>query len=610
MPTRLSVLSIASLAFLAVPLAAQVSYDVSFPNAVHHEAAITVTATGLKGPAEFRMSRSSPGRYAVHEFAKNVYAVKAVDGKGKALAVTRPDPYQWNVTGHDGTVSLTYTLFADRAGGTYSQVDPTHAHLNMPATFMWVRGMDDANIRIAFHPAAGSKWAAATQLVPAGAPMTFTAPGLQYFMDSPTELSNHAVRQWTVHSAGRTDTIRLAVHHDGTDSAVTAYAEMAKKVVAQEVAIYGETARYDHGLYTFIADYLPWASGDGMEHRNSTIISSSSSLEKNAMGLLGTLAHEFFHSWNIERIRPKGIEPFDFTRANMSDALWFGEGFTSYFGPLAIRRAGLQPVESYAHGLSGSVSFVINSPARALFTPMEMSMQAPFVDAATSIDPTNFGNTFISYYTWGSVIGLGLDLTLREKFHKPLDGFMRLMWQKYGVTEKPYTVDDLQATLAEYTGDAAFAKDFFAKYVRGHDVVDYKALLANAGFLLRPSNPGKAFLGLVQLDFADSSATIESYTQKGSPLYDAGLDKGDRVLSVGGHALASDGDWQAIKTAGSPGATADVTYIQRGARKTGKLTFADDPRVEIVTYEEAGMPMTDKMKAFRKAWIGDVASGE
>jgi predicted metalloprotease with PDZ domain len=262
-------------------------------------------------------------------------------------------------------------------------------------------------------------------------------------------------------------------------------------------------------------------------------------------------------------------------------------------------------VENYAQGLSGGVNFVVNSPARALFTPMEMSMQAPFVDAATAIDPTSFGNTFISYYTWGSVIGLGLDLTLREKFNKPLDGFMRLMWQKYGVTEKPYTVDDLQATLAEYTGDAAFAKDFFAKYIRGHDVVDYKALLANAGFLLRPSNPGKAFLGLVQLDFSDSSATIESYTQKGSPLYDTGLDKDDRILSIGGHTLASDDDWQAIKTAGSPGATVDVAYVQRGERKTGRITFVEDPRIQVVTYEEAGMPVTEAMKIFRKNWIGE-----
>ena len=114
--------------------------------------------------------------------------------------------------------------------------------------------------------------------------------------------------------------------------------EKARKVVAEQVAIFGETARYDHGTYTFLAVYVPWASGDGMEHRNSTVLSSGASLARNEMGLLSTLSHEFFHSWNVERIRPRALEPFDFFRANPSDALWFAEGFTSYYTPLPIRR--------------------------------------------------------------------------------------------------------------------------------------------------------------------------------------------------------------------------------------------------------------------------------
>ena len=124
-------------------------------------------------------------------------------------------------------------------------------------------------------------------------------------MDSPVELSDFALRQWTVSTLAGNFPVRLALHHQGTDAELDAYVEMLKKVVQQEIAVFGVTPRYDVGSYTFIADYLPWASGDGMEHRNSTIITSSRPLSTSAMGLLGTASHEYFHSWNVERIRPK-----------------------------------------------------------------------------------------------------------------------------------------------------------------------------------------------------------------------------------------------------------------------------------------------------------------
>ena len=116
----------------------RVSYVISFDNAVHHEAVVTATFSGLPaGTVEARMSRSSPGRYALHEFAKNVYSVTAVDGNGKVLAITRPNPYEWDITGHNGTVAVTYTVYGDHPDGTYLGVDETHAHINMPATFMY-----------------------------------------------------------------------------------------------------------------------------------------------------------------------------------------------------------------------------------------------------------------------------------------------------------------------------------------------------------------------------------------------------------------------------------------------------------------------------------------
>ncbi len=127
---------------------------------------------------------------------------------------------------------------------------------------------------------------------------------------------------------------------------------MAQKVVAQQIAIFGETPAYDYGTYTFLADYMPQISGDGMEHRNSTVISQARSLAAGKFSQIQTLSHEFFHSWNVERIRPAELEPFDFTRANATPSLWLAEGFTQYYGPLAVVRAGEMPVADYIAQLS------------------------------------------------------------------------------------------------------------------------------------------------------------------------------------------------------------------------------------------------------------------
>ncbi|HET9133564.1 MAG TPA: hypothetical protein VFN90_04620 [Gemmatimonadales bacterium] len=603
---------LALLAPLALVAADTVRYAVSFPDPAHHEAAIIASFPARGREAlEIRMSRSSPGRYAIHEFAKNVYAVQATDGAGRVLPIERPDPYRWIVRGHDGTVHFRYTLFADRADGTYAQVDATHALLNGPATFAWAVGLEAQPIAVQFVPPEGSGWRAATQLVPTADPLRFAAPDLQYFLDSPTLLGPLAIRSWTVAGAGRTDTIRLAMHHLGTDAEADAYAGKARKVVAEQVAIFGETARYDHGTYTFLAAYVPWASGDGMEHRNSTVLSSSSALARNEMGLLSTLSHEFFHSWNVERIRPRALEPFDFFRANPSDALWFAEGFTSYYTPLPIRRAGLMTDAQYAASIGGTLDAVINAPGRRYFSPMEMSLQAPFVDAATSVDPVNRANTFLSYYTWGAAIGLGLDLTLRERFPgRSLDGFYRHLWTRYGAGARyevptPYTVDDLERELGAYSGDAAWARQFFATYIRGRDVPDYAALLARAGFVLRRASDG-ATLGRVSLSFREDGAEVTSTVLVGTPLHAAGVAEGDRLVSLNGVPVTAE-SWRTRTAAARIGESSTLVFLQRGRQRTAQVAWATDPRLEVVPIEATGTAPTAAQTAFRADWLGSKA---
>src|SRR5262245_20738297 len=193
----------------AVQSQTPVAYRLSFPEAAHHLMQVEATFTTVPaGPLQLRMSRSSPGRYALHEFAKNVFDVRVTDAAGVALPVARPNPHQWNVTGHSGTVRVTYRIFGDRVDGPYLGIDSTHAHINMPAALMWARGFELRPATVRFTPPSDSGWRVGTQLLPGADPFTFTAPNLQYLMDSPTELSAFSVRSFTIADAPRVPVIR------------------------------------------------------------------------------------------------------------------------------------------------------------------------------------------------------------------------------------------------------------------------------------------------------------------------------------------------------------------------------------------------------------------
>ncbi|HPR01517.1 MAG TPA: PDZ domain-containing protein [Saprospiraceae bacterium] len=587
----------------ALQLSAQtpVEYAIAFPNAVHHEAEIQVTYRDVPaGPLEIRMSRSSPGRYAVHEFAKNCYGFRASDGEGHPLEIDHTNPYQWNVLGHQGTVVFSYTLFGNRGDGTYSQVDETHAHLNMPATFAFARGMDDRPIRIRFDLREDLHWKVATQLKPETA-TTFTAPNLQYFMDSPTEISDFQMRTFTETSNGKTYQFRLVLHAPNESEVIDAFKAAAMKIVAQEKAVYQELPGYDYGTYTFICCYMPQGSGDGMEHRNSTFISGNFVLDSSGLQrAYGTVAHEFFHCWNVERIRPRSLEPFDFEQANMSGELWFAEGFTSYYTDLTLCRAGIISTSDYVSGISGGLNAVINSPARRYRTPVEMSQFAPFSDAATSIDPVNFGNTFISYYTYGKVLGLALDLSLRNQGqNRSLDGFMALMWDHYGKPEIPYSVADIESTLAEYAGEA-FAQTFFDHYIYHSEMPDYQALLNSVGISLSLAHPGQAFLG-ASMEQNDQEVTISRYPLFGTPAYIANLEAGDKIRTIDDQTVTSVDEAQSIIRKHQPGDTIQMQIERFGKMMRIPVLLMENPQLQTELIQAPAI--TDAASSQQKMWL-------
>jgi predicted metalloprotease with PDZ domain len=588
-----------------------IQYRFSITEPQHHWMQVEATFPDLpSSPLELRMSRSSPGRYSLHDFAKNVYDVHAFDANGTELETTRPDPYGWDVPKHGSSVTVKYRIYGDRVDGTYLAIDPTHVHMNMPAAVMWAHGLEDRPATLTFEPPAEKHWTIATQLHHGSAPNTFTAPNLEYLMDSPTQIGPLATREFKLGDR----TFRFSLHHQGTDAELDAYVADVEKIVRQEGAIYGEYPPYEPGYYTFLADYLPYASGDGMEHRNSTFITAAGSIRNDRLRLLGTVSHEFFHCWNVERIRPAGLEPFDFDRANLTDSLWLAEGFTQYYGGLVLERAGLVDVAAAARTFGGLIDAVTNDPGRSVRSAVGMSHMAPFIDGGRTVDPTNWSRTVISYYTYGGAIALAMDLSLRERSDgkTTLDDFMRAMWRKFGkpggaregYVDHPYTLADAEATLADVSGDKTFAHEFFSKYIEGRDLADYGRLLARAGMVLRKRDAGAAWLGDVRLESRGGTAVVAGLVGYGWPAYAAGLDQGDELRELDGERVLSADDVTAVLRRHKPGDRVPVTFVDRsGSSRSATIVLAADPHVEVVPAETAGGTLTPAQRSFRDGWL-------
>jgi len=614
----------------APPANAPVAYRVTFPEAEHHWMQVEATFSALsQQPLDVRMSRSSPGRYAVAEFAKNVFSVEAYDSRNQKLSYTRPEADIWRVAGHDGTVRVVYKIFGDHADGTYFGVDTTHAHLNMPAAFMWAVGRENQPIRISFAPPSGSGWKVATQLFATSDPNTFIAPNLQYFMDSPTELSNFVASTFSVPNAtGDSANFRLVVHAGGAQSDVDELGKMVERLAREHMAVYGEFPTFDPGFYTFLLDYTAWGDGDAMEHRNSTSISDPGLSLQTPQGrreALDSISHEFFHAWNMERIRSVGLEPFDFTRENVSCCLWLGEGFTQYYGPLLLTRAGF----GGDRGATAPVGFavqVMNTPGRAARSPVQMSEYAPFIDGNGSfVDRTDTNRTFLSYYTYGAGIALALDLSLRDMSggKLSLDDYMRLLWIQHGkpggpapgLVAKPYGLKDLRDHLATLTANRRFADDFFDKYVEGRELPDYARLLAVAGYSVRAAEPGRGWLGNVSMADTPGGLAVGLASGRGgggrpspvpfnTPLYDAGVDSGDIITLIDGQP-ATTAAWRAIAQK-KPGDQVTLVIVRRGGATVTRTVIAkQDPNVQQVVPVETlpGGTLSAAQKAFRDQWL-------
>ncbi len=577
-----------------------IQYEISFENAQHHEADISVQFDNVSlDTLSVRMSRTSPGRYAIHEFAKNVYGFKAEDENGNELMVNRPNPSQWDISGHKDKVRISYTLFANHGDGTYSQVDETHAHLNIPATFVFSPQLDKSPIQIKFYPRKDLNWKIATQLKQVSENQ-YSAPDLDYFLDSPVELSDHGTKSFKMKSNGKEYTINFVLHQANDLEGFDDYFENVKSIVNEQVAVFGELPEFDFDAYTFLACYISNIDGDGMEHRNSTILTDLKSLSEGGdKENISTVAHEFFHAWNVERIRPASLQPFDYTEANMSGELWFAEGFTSYYTNLTLCRAGILSREKYASGLSSVLTYVWNSPARQYFNPIEMSYQAPFVDAATAVDQVNRENTYISYYSYGNVLGLALDLSLRNlENDKTLDGFMQLVWQKFGKNEIPYTIKNLEDTLTAYASES-FSSNFFSKYIYQSEMPDYQFLLGSVGIEFSNKYDQKPSFGS-DIQNLENKWLITSNPKKESSSYEAGLSKGDEIVSIDGKLTNNKLNPNDFFMSYKPGDRVKVVYNRYGIQYKTEMILVENRTYKTLLIQDPPKKALKKQDSWLK----------
>jgi predicted metalloprotease with PDZ domain len=291
----------------------------------------------------------------------------------------------------------------------------------------------------------------------------------------------------------------------------------------------------------------------------------------------------------------------------MTDSLWLAEGFTQYYGPLILTRAGLLDPAQAVAGFGGNADAVVNGSGRQYRSAVDMSRMAPFVDAARAVDRTNFNVTFISYYTDGAAIAVGLDLTLRERSggKVTLDDFMRAMWTAYGkpggpepgLVGHPYSLDDIRDRLAEVSGDRAFADDFMKRYVIGREAIDYARVARFVGVRVRKARPGAAWMG--DLAIQNGGATIARLVDPGSPAYEAGLEQDDTITSLDGRTVSSAQDIQQILGAHKPGDRIPVAFTRRNGPATTTIALAEDPTIVF----ELDPNATPEQVKQRDAWL-------
>jgi len=472
---------------------------------------------------ELKMPVWTPGSYLVREFARHVQDFAVKDAGAADLAWTKTTKNTWQVdTRGAKEIVVSYRVYSNELTVRTNELNDEHGFWNNAALLFFVKDQLSAPSTVRVAPYNG--WKIATGL-PAidGQPNTFRAENFDILYDSPFEVSNFKEISFDVEGKQH----RFVITGEGNYDLNRIATDVAK-IVEEGYKIFGELAYHD---YTFI---LNLRGGGGLEHLNSTALQTNRWVFKNETrykGFLGLVAHEYFHNWNVKRVRPDALGPFDYEHENYTKLLWVAEGGTAYYEGLLLVRAGLITDKEFLNGKAAQIKRLQETPGR-----FQTSLEEASFDAWIKYyrQDENAINNQISYYDKGEVVNMMLDIAIRTASGgaKSYDDVLRYLFTEYFKKGKNYTPEDFQKAAELAAGKSL--DDFFSKYVRGRADIDYNSILSGIGLQLnvRDADPGKAYIGA---DMSEDGGRLSIRSVPvGTPAYEQGLNTGDQIIAVDG----------------------------------------------------------------------------
>jgi len=585
----------------------RISYTLSMTRPTTHlfEVSIALQTPAGTVPAnvDLQMPMWQPGRYSNADFAKNVQEFSASTGS-QPLPFEKIDSQTWRVqTRGNRTFNVAYKVFGNDLSGTYAQLDGTHGNFNGGEIFMYVVGHKRDAVDLRIQKPSG--WRAINGSSETLDQAEWKYPNYEILIDNPTEIGP----DWTVDeftTGGKK--YRVVVHSRGPEGGQRpALVRDLRRIVEAEVEMWGppDFDRYTF-LYHFAADNK---SFDGMEHLVSTQIINGGNLGD--PGVLGRMledsAHEFFHVWNVKRLRPAALGPWDWTRPANTKSLWIAEGLTQYYGNLMMRRAGLWDDRRYLSELEGSLEYVENSPGVQLMSAVDASLAAPFIDSAVHRQQTNLSNTSVTYYIKGELVGVVMDLTIRGRTNgrQSLDDVLRQMYDElyvkapnasYYLKGRGYSEEDFVRFMSQVS--RTDMQTFYDRYIQGVEPLPYDAAFAVVGLRLEKIAEDTMSTGIV-IERTGAGLRLAALPTSGAAAR-SGLQQGDQLVSIGG-SLVTRANWQAALERYKPGDRVKVQVERYGRTVDVDLVIAEPDRF---SYRLEDLPdVSAEARRLRAGWL-------
>ncbi|MGH9747715.1 MAG: M61 family metallopeptidase [Candidatus Acidiferrales bacterium] len=550
--------------FAARPAAATVEYKVSLAHPEKHRFQIEMQIhVGENDDSIVVALPAWNALYQIRDFAYRVRDVRAARTvpAGVALSAYKLDKQTWRIpiaSPARGSLTIEYSIEWNDAGPFNSQLNAHHAFLNFAETLMYLPDRRSENVVVAFTDVPPG-WRAIAELPAGGAPGSFSAESYDKLVDAPVEIGKF--EEFDFDNGGAH--FRVAV--DSKDWNKSALEDSLKKITGYEMKVMGGPPFKEYTFFFHIGPY-PEVGGGGMEHSNCTAIGATS-----VEMAVSIAAHEFFHAWNVKRIRPQSLEPVDYTKEQYSRALWFAEGVTSAYGSFTLERSGIWSKDKFYSDLADQICELQSRPARKWQSVEESSLDTWF----DKYDAYNRYDRSISYYNKGQLIGDTLDIAIRDATdnHKSLDDVIRRLNDEYAKQGKFYDESaGIRAVVEEVSGKSF--DEFFRRFVSGLDEIPYDEMLAPAGLALKTELKQDADLGFYP--GRAPGGIVVSAVMPGGNAETAGLRAGDVIETLNGAPLQSrPSTWLRDR---SPGESIKVKVRREGQEL--EFTFALGSREE------------------------------